>query len=114
MATAKDCHILTSYYKKKFKERYLEAAVVNDHTARWGFDSMLKGLSPEDIKELLDYWFSVVSPVRHRIDWFFYNYEKLIEARQLQQEDSLFREKLRHDSEERAKKWRERANNRGK
>lgn len=109
MATAKDCHVLTSYYKKKYKERYLDSAIVNDNTARWGFDNVLRGLDPAGVKTLLDYWFSIASPVRHRLDWFFYNYEKLLESRQLQQDDAAFREKLRHSSEKRAREWRERA-----
>lgn len=114
MVTAKDCHILTSYYKKKYKARYKSDPVVNDHTARWGFDSILKGLPLEEVKKLLDYWFSTTSSTRHRIDWFFYNYDKLIESQQLQQEDSLFRAKLRKESAERAKAFEERRANRNK
>lgn len=112
MTTAQDCHKLTTYYEKKFKEKYQTAAVVNRNTARWGFDSILKGISPEETKELLDYWFSFGSPQRHRIDWFFYNYDKLITSKAEQSDDEALRTHLMHDSEERVRKWRERRANR--
>jgi hypothetical protein len=108
MATAKDCHVLISYYEKLYKERYHSAAVVNRNSAKWSFDSILKGMSPEDTKELLDYWFSVDSPQRHPLTWFFYNYDKLIAARAEQDEDAALRARLRHETEERVRKWRER------
>jgi len=113
MATAKDCHILTSYYEKLYREKYQTAAVVNRNTAKWGFDSILKGISPEETKELLDYWFSNNSAQRHPLQWFFYNYEKLIETRNAQSEDDARRAALRKETEERVRKWRERRGNRG-
>jgi hypothetical protein len=113
MATAQDCHKLTTYYEKKFKEKYQTAAVVNRNTARWGFDSILKGISPEETKELMDYWFSANSAQRHPLQWFFYNYEKLLQAKAEQSEDDALRDKLRHESEERVRKWRERRAHRG-
>jgi hypothetical protein len=108
MATAKDCHTLTTYYEKKFKEKYHSAAVVNRNDARWKFDAILKGLSVQETKDLLDYWFSVDSPQRHPIVWFFYNYDKLITAKADQDEDATRRANLRHETAERVKKWRDR------
>jgi hypothetical protein len=113
MTTAKDCHALTSYYEKKFKERYNTSAVVNRNDARWKFDSILKSLSVKEVMALMDFWFETDSVQRHPIVWFFYNYDKLITVRAEQQEDSELRSKLRKESEERARKWRERRANRG-
>lgn len=113
MATAKDCHILTSYYEKKFKEKYHSAAVVNRNDARWKFDAILNGLSVNETKSLIDFWFETDSAQRHPLVWFFYNYDKLIAIKSEQLEDAELRDKLRHDTEERVKKWRERRANRG-
>lgn len=110
MATAKDCHVLTSYYVKLYKAKYRSEPVVNRHSARWGFDSILLGISPEETKELIDYYFKTANSKRHAIDWFFYNYDKLIEGRNESLKDIRRRERLRVESEERAKKWRERGN----
>jgi len=113
MTTAQDCHKLITYYEKKFKEKYQTAAVVNRNSAKWGFDSILKGISPQEVKDLIDYWFSTDTVQRHPLQWFFYNYEKLIQARADQDEDEVRRRILRHQSEERARKWRERRAARG-
>lgn len=113
MTTAQDCHKLTTYYEKKYKEKYQTAAVVNRNTARWGFDAILKGISPQETKELLDYWFDFASPQRHPLQWFFYNYDKLIQAKAEQSEDAQLRARLRIQSEERAQKWKERRANSG-
>ena len=111
MATAKDCHTLTSYYVKKYKERYGVNPVVNRHSARWGFDSILVDLTMTEAKELLDFYFNTGSTKRHAIDWFLYNYEKLIEVQAKLKEDADHRAQLRKESELRAKEreiWQQR------
>lgn len=108
MAAAKDCHVLISYFMKKYKEKYKVEPAVNRHSARWGFDSVLMDLSVQDVKGLMDYYFTTDSTKRHSLDWFLYNYEKLIEAMTEQLRDAQRRAKLRKESEERAKEWRER------
>lgn len=112
MATAKDCHVLTSYYVKLYKAKYHSEPVVNRHSARWGFDSILLGMSPQEIKELLEYYLTTASAKRHALEWFFYNYEKLINGRTEVLADRIRRARLRHESEQRAKEWRERGNER--
>lgn len=113
MATAKDCHTLTSYYTKLYKERYGVNPVVNRHSARWGFDSLLTDMSMTEAKGLLDFFFKTGNTKRHAIDWFLYNYEKLIEAQIKIKEDSEHRATLRKESEQRAKEWREKHGNDG-
>lgn len=108
MPTAKDCHILTSYYLKRYKEKYGTDAIVNRHSARWGFDSVLMDMSGDKAKELLDYYFTTINPKKHSLDGFLYNYEKLQENFKMNIEDAEHRAKLRRESEQRAKEWRER------
>jgi uncharacterized protein YdiU (UPF0061 family) len=112
-ATVQQCHAMTSYYVKRYKEKYKVEPVINRHSARWGFDSILMGMSPEETKEVIDYYFRTASAKKHSLDWFFYNYEKLIEGRNDAQEDAERRERLRQESEERAREWRERVGNQG-
>lgn len=108
MATAKDCHILTTYYEKKYKDKYQSTAVVNRNDARWKFDNILKGMTVKEAKELLDFWFDTNSIQRHPLVWFFYNYDKLITIKADLAEDATLREKQRRETEERVKNWRER------
>lgn len=106
MAAAKDCHALTTYFVQTFKAKYQSNPVVNRHSARWGFDAILMDMNVADIKALIDYYFTVAGK-KHSLEWFLYNYDKLIEAYQVQKQDAARRAKLREDSEKRAREWRE-------
>jgi hypothetical protein len=106
MATAKDCHALTSYYVKKFKEKMGREPNVNRHAARWNFDSVLQGLSGDSVKELIDYYFTTPNERNYDLDWFFYNYHKLVTAKSKAEADAEHRRKIRAESKERAERWR--------
>lgn len=108
--TAAQCHTLTSYYVKLFKERYHREPVVNRHSARWGFEAVLMGMPPEEAKKLLEFYFTTTSQKQHALDWFFYNYDKLIESQTDLDKDRNRREQLRRESEKRAAEWRARGN----
>jgi hypothetical protein len=103
---AKDCHELTSYYAKVFKEKYGSAPNVNRHTARWGFDSVLQGMSKQEAKDLLDFYFETPSERKHNLDWFFYNYDKLVESKSDVEETRQQYQRLMEESKIRAEAWR--------
>lgn len=111
--TVKDCHVCTSYFIKKYKERYKVEPTVNRNTARWSWANVLEGMSPQDVKELIDYYFTTTQAKRHSLEWFFYNYDKLMEGRAESEKDKARREKMRSESEQRAKEWRDRLGNQG-
>ena len=106
MATAKDCHALTSYYEKLYKEKYGRAPNVNRITARWNFDSILGSMSSAHARELIDYYFTTPPTRLHDIVWFFNNYEKLVRAMSEAQIDAEHRRKLMEESKKRAEQWR--------
>lgn len=106
MAAHKDAHALTKYYKDKFKERYGRSPIVNDFAARWGFDSVLNGMNSAQAKELLDYYFTTPPERQHDLQWFFYNYEKLIIAMHDARTDAERRKVLMAQSKVRAEQWR--------
>lgn len=106
MATAKDCHILTSYYVKKFKDAHHREPHVNRYSARWGFDSVLMGMGIEPAKELLDYYFTTPADRDHDLEWFFYNYDKLYRAMQDTKADVERTERLAAESKKRVQEWR--------
>ena len=106
MPTVKDCHTLTTYYAKLYARKYGEKPVVNRHTARWGFDSVLMDMPLTEAKELLEYYLTTVSPRKHPLDWFFYNYEKLVKGRQDAEEDHARTQRLLLESKKRAEEWR--------
>jgi hypothetical protein len=106
MPTAQQCHAAITYYEKAYTEHYDKKPVINRHTARWGFDSVLRDLSPTECKELIDYYFQTGG--NHALDWFFYNYDKLLIARSSQVANADERSRLREESKQRVKEWRER------
>jgi len=110
MVAAKDCHTLTSYFIKCYKEKYNIAPVVNRNKARWGFESVLMDFSMDQAQELVNYYLTTASATRHSLEWFLFNYDKLVTARQNQVNDAARRAELRKESEERAREWRERGN----
>lgn len=112
--TAKDCHALSSYYEKAFEAKYGYKPNINRNTARWGWEGiLLGGLKSKEVQELVDFYLETGSTNKHSLQWFFYNYDQVITTRQQVIDDREHREKLRHESQERARKWREKFGNQG-
>lgn len=114
MAAANIANGLSSYYIKKYEERYGVKPVINRNKARWSWDNILADMTPTQIRRLLDYYFASNSSKAHDLDNFFYNYDKIIKS----MEDSVThreeRQRLMKESEERAKEWRQRLDKRTK
>lgn len=110
MATPKEAHTLSSHFKKKWKEKYGTAPVVNSHAARWAFDSMLMDMGPVDAKALIDYYFETASSNRHDLNWFLYNYDKLAQAKIDRDKDAAQLARIRKESQRRVEEWRKKRN----
>lgn len=106
--TAQQCHALTSYYVKAYTSRHKVAPSVNRNTARWGFESMLMDMPADEVKELIDFYLTTASARKHPLDWFFYNYERLVEDLEERRRDREERARLRKESEERTREWKRR------
>lgn len=107
MAAAKDCHALITYYVNSYEKKYGSKPNVNRYSARWGFDSILTDISSSKAKSLVDFYFRAESPRRHDLDWFFYNYSKLLDNMADADKDAAERVKLREESRKRAEEWSE-------
>lgn len=106
--TAQQCHALTTYYITAYTDKYQSKPKVNRHSARWGFESMLMDMNSDEVKRLIDFYLETFSSRRHPLDWFFYNYDNLIEEMADKNKDEEDIERLRHETQERVKAWRER------
>lgn len=106
MATPKQAHTLVSYFGKKYKEKYGFDPKVNRYSARWGFDSILMDMTVKQAEGLLDYYFQTQNPNGHTLDWFFYNYEKLAEAKEKTDADEKELAVIREASRKRTEEWR--------
>ena len=108
--TAQECHALTTKYIDLYTGRYGEKPQVNRYSARWGFESILMDYSYRQAVSLLEYFFSTYNDKGHPLDWFLYNYEKLVEKRDAAEKREVERAKMRKESEQRVKEWREHGN----
>ena len=100
---------MVAYYEKGYKKKYGTApSNMNRFAGRYGFEAVLGDMNMEDARQLVDYYFLTQSPNKHALDWFFWNYHKLLKAKNEHKEDAVRREELRRASKERASKWRER------
>lgn len=108
MATPKQAHTLASYYTKLYKEKYNFDPVVNRYSARWGFDSMLMDMGVEEAKKVIEYYFTTTGSHSHSLDWFFYNYDKLIASKKLSDKDREEQRIRREASRKRTEEWRNR------
>lgn len=106
MATPKQAHALVTYFGKKYKDRYAVDPKVNRYSARWGFDSILMDMSGKDAEALIDYYFETQSLTGHSLDWFFYNYEKLAEAKERTDADRKALKEIREATRKRTEEWR--------
>lgn len=109
MATPKQAHALTTYFGQQYVEKYGYKPKLNRYSARWGFDSILMDMSSKDVKALIDYYFQTLSPNGHTLDWFFYNYERLAEAKEKTDADRERLAKIRKATKARAEEWRKKS-----
>ena len=98
MATAKQCHTLTTYYVQKFEAKYGAKPTVNRVAARWNFNTLLEDLTAKEVLQLIDYYFQTQSGRRHDLDWFFYNYDKLVKGMHDSAKDAEHRKRLMDES----------------
>lgn len=110
MASAKQAHALVSYFVKEYEKKYHRPPVVNRYGARWGFDAILMSMNDAEAVSLIDYYFTTASSKEHSIEWFFNNYEKLLETKKKTDEDREHLARLREASKRRTEEWRKRIN----
>lgn len=102
---------MVTYFSQQYKNKYGKTPVVNRYKARWGFDAILMELDVEEIKFLIDYYLETFSANSHDLEWFFYNYDKLIVAKEKRDRDAESLARIREESKRRAEEWRNKRGN---
>lgn len=111
MPDAKTSHAMVSYFAAQYKKKYGKAPIMNRYAARWGFDSMLRDMPQAEVKSLVDYYFTTNSPNGHQLDWFFYNYEKLMRTKLDFDADQEELAKIREATRKRTEEWKKKRGN---
>lgn len=108
--TAAQCHTLITYYSNQYSGKYGKNAVFNRPAAKVGVEGLLMDYSMDDAKSMIDFYLGTPATSQnknHSLTWFLYNYDKIVMAIEAHREDAERRKKLREESEQRAKEWRE-------
>ena len=106
MATAKDCHTLTSYFISSYTEKYGRKPIVNRNVARWSWDNILQDLTMVECRDLVDYYMKTDGNHGNSLPWFFGHYDQLMVNKKSQDEDAETRALLREETKRRTEEWR--------
>lgn len=106
MTSPKQAHTLSSYFGQQFKKKYGFEHKFNRNKARWSWDNILMDMTLTETKDLIDYYFTTVSPNGHTLEWFFYNYDKLAEAKEKMDADRQRLAVIREATRRRTEEWR--------
>lgn len=108
--TASQCHALTTYFVSKYNEVLGRSVTVNRNKSRWGFESILLDFTPAEARELIDFYLEHYSG-KPSIDEFFYNYEKVAEAKEERARSEASAAARREATAQRLEEWRNRWQN---
>lgn len=104
--TAQQCHAATTYYVTKHQELLGFAPVVNRNKARYGFEGILMDYSPSETREIIDHYLAHYD--KPNLEWFFYNYDKVVVAMEEYIEEQEAQQKRREATAQRLQEWRSR------
>ena len=102
-------YALITHFEKKYVEKYGEKPQVNRHRDKWGFQDMIEDLTYAGAQEIIDYYFGLEGS--HTIQRLHRNYDQMARIRKERAEDESEREKIRKQTAERVKAWKEKNGN---
>lgn len=99
---------LVDYFSKSYQKRYDKKPLFNRQKATWTMKALLYDYTIKETQELIDFYIHVYKATSHTLEWFGYNYDKLIEEKTKHDEQMEQFEKLSKESAERKRLWKER------
>jgi hypothetical protein len=100
--TAQACHAMTSYYIGRYTETRGHAPIVNRNKARYTFEGLLMDYTSTEVKQIIDYF---IEHYERDLEWFNYNYEKVVKARQEALAEKFAQAKRRADTALAMERW---------
>lgn len=104
--TAQQCHAMTTYFMNAYREAMGSEPVVNRNKAKMGWAGLLIDFTPTQAKELVDYYLKHYE--KPKIDWFLYNYEKIVEEKQEHEKNESRIAQRRKETQKKLEEWRKR------
>lgn len=98
MSTRKGAYSMLDDYQNLFEEKYGRRPTINRYRDMWGMKDLIEHVGLREARKILRYYFSTAK-AGHPLDFFYNNYDKLIQSMELQAKDAERRKKLLKDTE---------------
>ena len=80
MANNKEPYILMTLYQNLYKEKYSKPASINKFREKWAMQDVIDSVGFDKASQLLTYYFSL-DKNGHPLQFFYYNFDKMDQAR---------------------------------
>ena len=94
MANEKEPYVLIGLYLSLYKEKYNKSLTVNKFREKWAMQDVIDSVGFDKAVELINYYFSL-EKFNHPLQFFYYNFDKMEQARVELQKDIETRRLLR-------------------
>jgi hypothetical protein len=103
--TPQQCHALIDYYQKAYAEANGDKPVVNRNKAKFTMEALLRDYDATETKAILDYY---VKHYERDLEWFNYNYEKVVAAKREADKTARLTADRRRETAQRLEQWKKR------
>jgi hypothetical protein len=94
MANNKEPYVLMTLYQNLYAEKYKKPATLNKFREKWAMQDVIDSVGLDKAIELMNYYFSL-EKFGHPLQFFYYNFDKMENARNELQKDIEARRLLR-------------------
>jgi hypothetical protein len=97
VANNREPYILMTYYQNLYKDKYGKAPVLNKFREKWAMQDVVDSVGFDKANDLLHYYFTL-EKAGHPLQFFYYNFDKMEQARVELQKDIETRRLLREST----------------
>lgn len=103
-----DAGKLITLYLKLYEERYGKTVLVNRVKMKWLVADVIESIGNYGEATLLLRYYFRTGKVGHPLDWFCYNFDKLVKMQQEMEDDAERQAKVRAETKKRREEWEKR------
>lgn len=88
---------LLSKYSSLYKTKYGKTPNLNKYKEKWGMKSLVEDYGEDRVSDILTYYFEKSSKDSHPLQWFFNNFDNLLDAKETLSRDQILRNQRRQE-----------------
>jgi hypothetical protein len=97
MANSREPYVLMTLYQNLYIEKYKKPATLNKFREKWAMQDVIDSVGLDKAIDLMNYYFSL-EKFGHPLQFFYYNFDKMENARNELQKDIETRRRLRENT----------------